>query len=317
MKATSMMINSNRVIVPKALNTGDTIGIIAPAGPFDKSRFDEGIAVIHEMGFATKVGEDIYKRNGYLAGDDAHRAAQFNAMVADDEVQAVMCARGGYGVLRILDQLDYTLLSNHPKPLVGFSDITALHRAIQLRTGLITFHGPMVTTIAQSNTATQCAWRDTLKGHCDFSQMLPQLRILREGAAEGALAGGNLATLCHLVGTPYGADYSDTILLLEDVGEAPYRIDRMLTQMIMAGVLDGISGLIVGTFENCGAVDEIDALVMERFQDFDIPVLSGMPVGHGKDNMTVPLGGNIRLDTQGSEMMLLGTVFQNRDYKSW
>jgi muramoyltetrapeptide carboxypeptidase len=224
-----------------------------------------------------------------------------------------MCARGGYGVLRILDQLDFTVLSNHSKPLVGFSDITALHRAIQLRTGLITFHGPMVTTLARSNPATQCAWCETLKGNCDFSPILSELRILKEGAAEGVLTGGNLATLCHLVGTPYGADYSGAILLIEDVGEAPYRIDRMLTQMKMAGVLDGISGLIVGTFENCGIADEIDALVMERFQDFDIPVVSGMPVGHGKDNMTVPLGVKIRLDTQGPEITFLGPVFQTSD----
>lgn len=310
MKATSMTINSKHVIVPKALNAGDTIGIIAPAGPFDERLFDEGIAMIHQMGFATKMDEGIYERRGYLAGDDVHRAEQFNAMVADSEVQAVMCARGGYGVLRILDQLDFNLLSDHAKPLVGFSDITALHRAIQLKTGLITFHGPMVTTVARSNPTTQLAWSETLKGNCDVSSVLPKLRILRDGVAEGVLAGGNLATLCHLVGTPYSADYSGSILLIEDVGEAPYRIDRMLTQMKMAGVLCGLSGLIIGTFENCGSADEIDALVMERFQDVDIPIMSGMPVGHGKDNMTVPLGAKIRLDTQGPEITFLEPVFQ-------
>jgi muramoyltetrapeptide carboxypeptidase len=313
MKATPMKLNLKHVMLPKALNFGDTIGIVAPAGAFDKSRFDMGIARIHEMGFATKVDEGVYERCGYLAGDDQHRAAQFNAMAADDQVQAIMCARGGYGVLRILDKLDYSVFSNYPKPLVGFSDITALHQAIQLRTGLITFHGPMVTTIAFSDSATQRSWRQTLTGGFDYSTALSELRILNAGSADGILTGGNLATLCHLIGTPYAVDYSGAILLIEDVGEAPYRIDRMLTQMKMSGVLDDISGLIVGTFENCGPSDDIDALVMDRFRDFDIPIISGMPVGHGKENLTVPLGARIRLYTQGPEISLLEPVFMESE----
>lgn len=310
MKVSHMKLNSRPTILPKALNSGDTIGIIAPAGPFDQNRFEAGIALIHEMGFATTVDEGIYEQQGYLAGNDQHRAAHFNAMMADDQVQAVMCARGGYGVLRILDQLDYEVVSNHPKPLVGFSDITALHRAIHLKTGLITFHGPMVTTVAVSNRASQRSWSETLLGACDFSPALPEVRVIKAGVAEGVLTGGNLATLCHLVGTPFGADYSGAILLIEDVGEAPYRLDRMLTQMKMAGVLDGIAGLIVGSFENCGPADEIDALVMERFQEFDIPIISGMPIGHGEQNLTVPLGASVRLDTQGPALSLLAPVFQ-------
>jgi muramoyltetrapeptide carboxypeptidase len=310
MKATHMKLNLQQNIRPRALKPGDTIGIVAPAGPFEKDLFDAGIDAIHGMGFATKIDGDIYVRHGFLAGEDRHRAEQFNVMVADDDVRAVMCARGGYGSLRILDQLDFNALLSDPKPLVGFSDITALHQAIHLKTGLITFHGPMVTTLARSNNATVQSWYDTLTGSCDFSQALSELRILKPGAAEGVLTGGNLATLCHLVGTPYGADYSGAILLIEDVGEAPYRIDRMLTHMKMAGVFEGLNGLVVGTFEDCGSADEIDNLIMERFQDTDIPIVSGAPIGHGKENLTFPLGVRGRLDTQGVELSFLDLVFR-------
>lgn len=296
--------------MPKALKTGDTIGIVAPAGPFDRDQFDSGIAMIHEMGYATKVDEGIFERHGFLAGEDHHRASRFNAMVTDDEVQAVMCARGGYGALRILDQLDYSAISSHPKLLVGFSDITALHRTIHLKTGLITFHGPMVTTLVRSSEASRRSWCETLKGSADLSAVASEFRILKPGVGEGVLTGGNLATLCHMVGTPFGAGFSGAILLIEDVGEAPYRIDRMLTQMKLAGVLDGVNGIVVGTFEDCGPLDELNALVLERFRDMDIPIVSRAPVGHGKDNLTVPLGARVRLDTQGPELDLLESVFR-------
>ncbi len=148
-------------------------------------------------------------------------------------------------------------------------------------------------------------------GHCDLNPALAEMRILNSGAAEGILVGGNLATLCHLVGTSYGVDFSGGILLIEDVGEATYRIDRMLTQMKMAGMLDGLKGVVLGTFEDCGPAEEIDALVLERLSDFDIPIISGIPVGHGKANLTVPLGVKVRLDTDGTELTLLEPVFQD------
>jgi muramoyltetrapeptide carboxypeptidase len=310
MKATYMKLNLQQNIRPRALKPGDTIGVVAPAGPFEKDLFVAGVDAIHGMGFATKIDGGIFMRHGFLAGEDRHRAEHFNAMVADDGVQAIMCARGGYGSLRILDRLDANALFSNPKPLIGFSDITALHQAIRIKIGLITFHGPMVTTLARSNSATVHSWYDTLTGSCDLSQALSASRILKPGAAEGVLTGGNLATLCHMVGTPYGADYSGAILLIEDVGEAPYRIDRMLTQMKMAGTLEGLNGLIVGEFEDCGPQDEIDALIVERFRDMDIPIVSGVPIGHGKDNLTVPLGVKVRLDTQGPALRLLEPVFQ-------
>jgi muramoyltetrapeptide carboxypeptidase len=261
------------------------------------------------MGFNTRIDPGVYQRDRYLAGNDGHRAARFNAMMADDGVQAVMCARGGYGAIRILDQLDYGAIGSRPKPLIGFSDITALHQVIQLKTGLVTFHGPMVTTMAKLTGQGRQMWCDTLTGKRDVSALFTDLRVLKAGSAEGVIAGGNLATLCHMVGTPYGADYAGVILMIEDVGEAPYRVDRMLTQMKLAGVLDGIAGLVVGRFEDCGRFDEIDEVVLERFSDMDIPIVSGAPFGHGPENMIVPLGVPARLDADLGALSLLEPAF--------
>ncbi len=310
MKATLMNFNLQRIIRPRVLKKGDTIGIVAPAGPFKKAAFDVGIKLLNEMGFNTRVHPWAYQSDRYLAGTDDHRVTQFNAMMADESIHAVMCARGGYGAMRILGQLDFDAIEANPKPLIGFSDITALHQVIQLRTGLVTFHGPMVTTLAKLTGLGRRAWSDALTGDRDFSTLFSDLRVLKTGRADGMLAGGNLATLCHLVGTPYQAEYKGVILVIEDVGEVPYRIDRMLTQMKLAGVLDGIAGLVVGRFEDCGRFDEIDEIVVERFSDMDIPILSGAPFGHGPENMMVPLGVPARVDGDGGVVSLLEPVFE-------
>ena len=310
MKATLMNFNLQRIIRPRVLKRGDTIGIVAPAGPFQKAAFDVGIKFINEMGFNTRIHPWVYQSDRYLAGTDDHRATQFNAMMADDTVQAVMCARGGYGAMRILDRLDYDGIGDNPKPLIGFSDITALHQVVQLKTGLVTFHGPMVTTLAKLTAKGRRSWFDALTGEKDFSVLFPDLRVLKTGTAEGKLIGGNLATLCHMVGTPYGADYSGVILVVEDVGEAPYRVDRMLTQMKLAGVMDGIAGIVLGRFQDCGRFDEIDEVFVERFGDLDIPILSGAPFGHGPENVVVPLGVPARINADGAEVSLLEPVFE-------
>ena len=309
MKATLMNFNLQRIIRPRVLKRGDTIGVVAPAGPFKKAAFDVGIKLINEMGFNTRVHPWAYQSERYLAGTDDHRATQFNAMMADESVQAVMCARGGYGAMRILDQLDFDAIESNPKPVIGFSDITAMHQVIQLKTGLVTFHGPMVTTLSKLTGLGRRSWYESLTGERDFSSLFSDLRVLKSGSAEGRLVGGNLATLCHMVGTPYGAAYKGAILIIEDVGEAPYRVDRMLTQMRLAGVLDGIAGLILGRFIDCGRFDEIDEIVAERFEDMEIPVLSGAPFGHGRENTLVPLGVPARLDGDKAEVTLLEPVF--------
>jgi muramoyltetrapeptide carboxypeptidase len=305
-----MSFNHSSIIRPHRLHAGDTIGIVAPSGPFDRESFEKGVAVIQNMGFATKTDPRIFTREGYLAGIDASRAAQVNAMVADTEVKAVICARGGYGSLRILEALDYAAIGSSAKAIIGFSDITALHRAILLRASLVTLHGPMVTTLPNCDEKSRTSWYRAITEPVVPAMDLSHTRILKPGTTEGVLTGGNLATLCHLTGTSLGAGYKGQILLVEEVGEAPYRIDRMLTQMKMAGLFAGLAGLVLGSFEDCGSTEEIDALVQERFADMSIPIVSGVRVGHGRSNWTVPLGAAVRLDTTAGELRFLEPTFR-------
>ena len=305
-----MRFNHNRPARPQRLFAGDTIGIVAPAGPFDRELFQQGINVIQGMGFATKTDERIFSREGYLAGSDISRAAQFNAMVADTGVKAVVCARGGYGSLRMLDALDYAAIGASAKVLVGFSDITALHRAIMLRSSLVTLHGPMVTTLPCCDEESLASWYRALTEPVASPLDLSHARVLKPGRAEGALTGGNLATLCHLTGTSLGAAFRGQILLLEEIGEATYRIDRMLTQMKLAGLFVGLAGMVLGSFEECGAMDEIDTLVRERFADESFPIVSGACVGHGRSNWTLPLGVEARLDTTAGELRFLEPTYR-------
>lgn len=297
------------ILKPHCIKPGDTIGIVAPASPFGRDAFDKGTAILHDMGFSTKMGSGVFDRQGYLAGTDAQRVKQLHAMLVDDQVQAIVCARGGYGTMKLLADLDYGLCRQHIKPFIGFSDITALHLALQQNAGWVTFHGPMVTTLAQGDDLSRQALYDTLTGqvrqHCD----LAQARCLQSGVSQGRLAGGNLATLCHLVGTPFAGNFEGAILLLEDTGEAPYRIDRMLTQMTLAGAFDGLAGVVLGTFDNCGAPDDLDALMQSHFSAMGIPVVAWAGVGHGERNLTLPLGINVRLDADHTKLEFLERAF--------
>lgn len=305
-----MSFGPGRIIRPLHLKPGDTIGIVAPSGPFDRKKFEQGIAVIENMGFKTRSAQRLYSRRGYLAGTDAQRAEQFMAMMADPHVRAVLAARGGYGALRILGALDYAAIRTAAKVLIGFSDITALHRAIYLKSGLVTLHGPMVTTLAHSDKASRQSWYQSLTTPVAPPIDLSRARVLKPGVAEGIVTGGNLATLCHLTGTWAGADFQGHLLLLEDIGEAPYRIDRMLTQMKLAGLFGGVAGIVLGSFEDCGSGKTIDALVSDMFKDWSIPIVSGAPVGHGRCNWTVPLGITARLDTGAGELRFVESTFE-------
>lgn len=297
------------LLKPHCLAPGDTIGIVALSSPFNHDAFEQGIAVLHEMGFATHVAPGAFDTHGYLAGTDAQRIAQLHNMLADDQVKGIVCARGGYGTLRILADVDYDLCRKHAKPFIGFSDITALHLALHQHAGWVTFHGPMVTTLARSDAVTRQAFYDTLTDQIPSHLDLNQARRLFSGTAEGRLMGGNLATLCHMVGTPRAGNFSGAILLLEDIGEAPYRIDRMLTQMTLAGVFDGLAGLMLGTFENCGRSDDLDSLMKAHFEPMGIPVVTGAAIGHAGCNLTLPLGIKARLDADRVTLEYLESVF--------
>jgi len=283
---------------PARLEPGDKIGIAAPAGAFDKKKFNRGLEVLKSMGFEIHVPEDLFAKAGYLAGTDRHRAEVLNRLFCDETIRAVICARGGYGAMRLLPLLDYRSIKKNPKIFVGFSDITALLMVLYSRCGLIGFHGPVLTTLGTATQKSQKAFLAAVST-TERVRLIPRNGlILRSGSAVGPVVGGNLTTLCHLVGTPYAPRLKGCILLLEEIGEPVYRIDRMLTQMKLGGCLEGLVGLALGSFRACGQKKKIHQLMLDRFGDLNIPILAGFEVGHGRSNTTFPVGLEATLDTR-------------------
>ncbi len=296
--------------IPDRLYSGDTIGVIAPAGPFNRERFKKGIKALESMGFAVFVPKGVFKRDGYHAGPGEHRAKMVNDLFINPIIKAIVCARGGFGAMKILSMLDYAVIQQHPKAFVGFSDISALLSTLYTLTGLVTFHGPMVTTLSDATQKTKKAMISALSSEKPLEIASEKGVTIRSGCSSGPVSGGNLTTLCHLVGTPFEPDYTGHILFLEDQGEAVYRIDRMLTQMRLAGCFDGLGGLLLGSFDNCGKDDEIFRVVESVFQGEDIPMLAGFEIGHGKDNMTVPIGIDATLNTDRKMLLYHGCATQ-------
>lgn len=288
---------NQKPIRPPRLKPGDTIGIVAPAGPFDPKIFSQGLSTVESLGFRTRVSDEIFEKTGYLAGNDAQRARLVNRLFKDPAIDAIVCARGGFGCLRILPLVDFDVIRENPKVFIGFSDITALLTSITIRSGLVSFHGPVVATLAKAPEIT----RNTLLGAISSDRPLEVQPangvVIQAGRVQGPLIGGNLTTLCHLLGTAFEPRFKHRILLLEDRGEAIYRIDRMLFQMKLAGCFDGIAGLVLGSFEGCGSLDAVFQVFEEHFRDISAPILAGFDVGHGEKNLTIPLGIDAILDT--------------------
>ena len=286
-----------QTIVPPRLQRGDTVAVAAPAGRFDHEALDVGRTLLESAGLKVTVPDDVFFTNGRFAGDDRQRSDLLMRLVSDARVKAVLCIRGGYGAMRILSLLDYDAFRRQPKIIIGYSDITALLTTVHLNCGLVTYHGPLVTTLAESDSETRDAFFQAL---FEPAAMPLQARTggeIKSGRATGSVLAGNLTTLNHLVGTPYQPRFAGRILLLEDRGEAPYRLDRMLTQMKLAGCLDGIAGLGLGNFESCGDEQRLFAIVDDLFRDQDLPILARLPFGHGKRNLTIPIGLTATMDT--------------------
>ncbi len=312
-------------IQPRALRKGDTIGVVVPAGPLNRERIDRALARVRDRGFKIKTYGDIYRSRGYLAGDDATRANEFMAAFVDTETSAVWCARGGYGVMRMMHLIDFDVIRDNPKVFVGFSDITALHIPIQKRTGLITFHGPNLQDgfgkPEDMSAANQTAlWRmiaadqqSTIGSgyQYDFRDVSDlSLRTICGGSAVGELTGGNLAMLSGTMGTPDEVDTTGRVLFLEDVSERLYRIDRYLTQLRLAGKFDSVAGVLLGSFsydadDQPEKPSDVAAFLDEFFSTIKVPVLAGFPAGHDKFNLTLPMGGRIKLDADGQRVTLL------------
>ncbi len=290
------------LIKPQALRPGDTIGIAAPASPFDRQAFDRGVAVLESMGYRVRIPENLFMRRGYLAGPDSERVSQLIKLFEDESVRAIFCARGGFGSMKLLPLLDFETICAHPKILLGFSDITALLVAIYNRCGMVTFHGPLVTTLKRDSEKTCLALIDAIGSSRPLALKPRKAMVLNPGRASGCLVGGNLTSLCHLMGTPYEPPFEGHLIFLEDRGEAPYRIDRMLSQLHLGGHLDGVAGVILGSFHGCGPLEDVYAIVKQALRHTDIPILAGFDLGHGTYNLTVPIGLEAELDAEAGSL---------------
>ena len=279
------------------------IGVIAPASCGDSEDITAALEILRSHDVNVKLGESVYSMYGYFAGSDQLRADDVNNMFRDDEVKAILCVRGGYGATRVLDKLDYDMISTHRKPLIGFSDISALHVVLNERCGIKTIHGPMLTSLvspSMNSEYTQAHFFAGLSGDIVSGEIpMPEGRKLEAvipGQAEGIITGGNLTLIASLVGTPYELKGEGALLLLEEVGEKIYRIDRMLNQLWQNGLLQRVSGILLGDFVNCGdsSVDPesftLDDVLRHYAELSGKPVIRGLPSGHGKYNLYLPFG---------------------------
>lgn len=292
-----------------ALPASGLIGLIAPAGP---AMLDEDAARqwLRARGHELRVFPGVGEREGYLAGDDQVRLKDLHDAFADPEIDGILCLRGGYGSPRLLDSIDFDLIRRHPKPFVGYSDITALHLAINRYAGLVTFHGPMLNAdlLGNKQQPTESSLFSLLSGHAQAGAVLHhpdgyRLAALVPGSASGRLLGGNLSMICATVGTPYEIDSAGAILFIEDVNEPLYRVDRLLTHLRLAGKLQALNGVLVGDF--AGVDDQaLASLLKQTFEPLGIPVLSGWRSGHCDPNLTLPLGARVRLDVDQRQLVL-------------
>lgn len=299
--------------LPPLLLEGARVGLVAPAGPLrGPDDLDHAIANARRMGWDAVVGEHVLARDGYLAGSDRERLADFNRFASAEDIQGIWCIRGGYGAMRLLEHLDYDSLRRRPKALIGYSDITALHAAVGLRADLVTLHGPTA-----REDLSELSRASLQRAACDRVNpcgRAAHARTLVGGRARGRLAGGNLALLAALCGTPYALSFDGAILVLEDVGEAVYRIDRMLTQLRLAGALRGLAGLAFGSFTDVdpdpgGVQPALDRLLEEFAAQLGVPCIVGIPMGHVREQWTFPLGAMAELDADACTLVVTEDSF--------
>ncbi len=302
-----------RIIKPKKLKKGSLIGVISPASsPDDLSTIDSGVKYLEKLGYRVEVGKNVGLNYGYLAGTDQERIEDLHYMFRKKDVKAIICVRGGYGTPRLLDKIDYSIIKKNPKILVGYSDITALQMAIIKKTGLVSFAGPMLATDFHNHVsefAEEMFWR-MITSNKKYGQVdqpgNEKLFELHKGQAKGRILGGNLSVFTSMAGTQFFPDLKDKILLLEEIGELPYRIDRLLNQLRLNKAFAQIKGVILGAFIDCNEHDplkktlSLGEVVSEYLEGSKMPVVYNFKHGHLRDNITVPFGIMTRLNTSKS-----------------
>jgi len=288
-----------------ALRPGDRVAVIAPASGFDRDAFEAGLALLSGR-YRTEHGGGVFERQRYLAGSDARRLEELETALADPGIRAVFCARGGYGATRLLMRLAGRAPPGPPKPLVGFSDITALHLWLQAH-GRTSIHGPVLTQLGRLADTTAERLFALLESQAPAAALSGTASYVG-GRAEGPLIGGNLSVLTRMLGTPFMPPLEGVVLLLEDQGERPYRLDRMWTHLQLAGVFARVRGIALGTFNSCeepGAPYTSAEVLRELAADTGLPCAAGFPIGHGEVNEPVPLGVRVRLDADAVTLTFL------------
>jgi muramoyltetrapeptide carboxypeptidase len=284
------------LLVPAALEPGDHVALVAPSGPFDRDAFERGVRLLSSRGYVCHYDEAIFARDGYLAGDDTRRERELLRALADPDIKVLIAARGGFGATRLLPCLSVSAVRAAGKGLVGFSDITALH-ALWARAGVASLHAAMVAKVGDLDEARQLRWLRALEGAP--TPALTGLSAVVPGRVEGRLVGGNLAVLAALVGTPFAPPLEGSVLFLEDIGERPYRIDRMLTTLTHAGWFEQVRGVAFGAFSECApgaeGVSGRDVL-LRHAEALGLPCVLDVPAGHVDDNHELPLGHLVELD---------------------
>lgn len=308
-RTTGRRAAGQELLRPARLRPGNLVAVLAPAGPVPPDRLEGGLAVLRGWGLRVRLGEHVLGRHPalpYLAGSDAERAGDLEAAWTDPEVAAVWCARGGYGSHRLVELLDHTALADAgPRLLVGFSDVTALHELVNGRLGLVSLHGPVVTSLGDAPAGAEQLRRLLFEPE-DALDLFPgvRLRALVGGRAAGVLVGGNLRLLTSALGTRTSRPARGGIAVLEDVAEEAYRIDAMLTQLRRSGWFTGVRAVLAGSFSGVGD-DSADAVLLDRLGDLGVPVLAGAPFGHVADNRPVPLGVPAHLDADAGTVRLV------------
>lgn len=311
----------NCILIPPPIKPGDTVGVVAASGPPLPELLSKGIEFFQEKGFGVREGCHLRECNGYLAGQDSQRCEDLNSMLRDPEIRAIFFARGGYGVMRLLDSIDHEAIVKDPKILLGMSDVTSLQLSLYARCGLVTLAGPMIAgqigegLDRMSEESLMPALTEPLATRDPFPLFDGSVRIVRPGVVSGTLVGGCLSLVTSLLGTPHCPEFRDTILFLEDVHEPPYRIDRMMTQLRLAGIFNEVKAVILGYFSGQDGedlVEEAERILLDLIEDRQIPIISGFPHGHALPNLTIPHGLPVRLDTETRSITVLREA-QNED----
>lgn len=313
---------AKKLLKPERLKKGDKVGLITPASYISDDGFQSAVEHLEALGLEVVLSKHIRVRNGDFAGTDQERIADVHQMFADPSIKAIWCARGGYGSARILPYLDYKLIRKNPKVFIGYSDITAMHIAIRKYSGLLTFHGPVASSELtdytrhevenilfnpQPNWIINLSEENQTKGQ---SNAAFKTKVLKEGIAQGELTGGNLSLLAASVGTAYAPDIRGKILLIEDIGEKPYRIDRMLTSLRQAWPMEKVAAIAMGVFNDCenkegSQAHSLQQTLVDRLGDLNVPIIYGLSYGHISNMCTLPIGLNARLDTHTQRLTLL------------